>query len=174
MNIKFNIRNSLNYTLLLFIVLFTNNVWASTLSLNENENELTRHYESLNAKLSKAKLSKLSNAIQVLINSETVFEPNSSELKLNKSEDLLALIETLKKYKKNEIIISIHTETDGDAGLNLLVAEKRAVALEKFLSKEGVKSSRFKCIGFGEVQPLGTQSSEHKIQNDRIEFLIIY
>lgn len=172
MNIKFNIRNSLNYTLLLFIVLFTNNVWASTLSLNENE--LTRHYESLNAKLSKAKLSKLSNAIQVLINSETVFEPNSSELKLNKSEDLLALIETLKRYNKNEIIISIHTETDGDAGLNLLVAEKRAAALEKFLSKEGVKSSRFKCIGFGEVQPLGTQSSEHKIQNDRIEFLIIY
>lgn len=172
MNIRYNTRNSLNYTLLLFIVLFTNNVWASTSS--SNDDEITKHYKSLNAKLSKARLSKLPNAIQVLINSETVFEPNSSELKLNKSEDLLALIETFNKYNKNEIIISIHTETDGDAGLNLLVAEKRATALEKFLSKEGVKSSRFKCIGFGEIQPLGNKSLEDKIQNDRIEFLIIY
>lgn len=171
---KRNINNqrSLNYTLLLFFVLTTN--LAGAISISKNDNEIEKHYEHLNSSVRYAKLNKLANAIDVLINSETVFEPNSSELKLNMSEDLMAIIESLKKYSKNELIISIHTETDGDAGLNLLVSEKRAAALEKYLIKAGIKQSRLKCIGFGETQALDSKSSGNKIQNDRIEILIIY
>ena len=167
-----NNQRSLNYTHLLFFVLISNFVWA--IPISQKDNEIDKHYEHLNSSVRNAKINKLTNAIDVLINSETVFAPNSSELKLNMSENLSAIIESLKKYSKNELIISIHTETDGDAGLNLLVSEKRAAALEKYLIKAGIKPSRLKCIGFGETQALDTKSLENKIQNDRIEILIIY
>ena len=69
--------------------------------------------------------------------------------------------------------INGHTDSKGDAQLNLILSEKRAVAVRNYLISKGVTNKKIIAKGFGEAFPIAknnTLSGQNK--NRRIEIVV--
>ncbi len=69
-------------------------------------------------------------------------------------------------------VIEGHTDTDGPAGPNQGLSERRANAVRDFLISQGVDGSRLTAEGFGETQPIIVDGVEDKVASRRIELNI--
>lgn len=67
-----------------------------------------------------------------------------------------------------------HTDTRGDAKLNLKLSEQRVDAVRDYLIRRGVSKNRVKLKAFGGTMPLSTENTEeaHKL-NRRVEVRIL-
>ena len=67
-----------------------------------------------------------------------------------------------------------HTDSDGDAGRNLELSQRRVEAVCKMLIEQGVGAGRLLPRGYGETVPIASNSSEEgKAFNRRVQFVII-
>jgi OOP family OmpA-OmpF porin len=83
------------------------------------------------------------------------------------------LIETALRCPAANIEIAGHTDTDGEAGFNQALSEKRAQAVMDYLVKAGLPAGRFTSVGYGSAQPIATNDTdEGKAQNRRIDFVV--
>lgn len=65
-----------------------------------------------------------------------------------------------------------HTDSDGDETANQKLSEERARAVMQLLVDLGIQSDRLDIAGFGESQPVDTNSTpEGKANNRRVEFI---
>lgn len=72
------------------------------------------------------------------------------------------------------IIITGHTDSEGDAMTNMVLSQNRADAAKEYFIKHGVASSRIKTIAYGESMPLmDNVSADGKQHNRRAEINII-
>jgi len=72
------------------------------------------------------------------------------------------------------IIITGHTDSEGDAMTNMILSQNRADAVKEYFIKHGVASSRIKTIAYGESIPLmDNESEDGKLHNRRAEINII-
>ncbi len=72
------------------------------------------------------------------------------------------------------IEISGHTDNVGKDADNLLLSQKRAMAVIVHLGKQGISKTRLKSVGHGETKPLNDNSDEAKrLLNRRIEFKVL-
>lgn len=124
-------------------------------------------YDKLIETLGYQKVLKTNNSIIITINSDQIFEPNSSELKQTISSELNNTIDILKKFKRYQFSVLIHTSAEGANDINLSISQKRADVLCKYLAKNNLKLKRFKCIGMGE-------SESEVYSTNRIEIKIPY
>ncbi|WP_299313196.1 OmpA family protein [uncultured Aquimarina sp.] len=71
-----------------------------------------------------------------------------------------------------KVLITGHTDTDGDDVFNQKLSEKRAVSVKEILVNEfGVDVSRLKTDGKGESDPIAAENTlEAKAKNRRVEF----
>ena len=65
------------------------------------------------------------------------------------------------------IIITGHTDSEGDAMTNMILSQNRADAVKEYFIKHGVSSSRIKTIAYGESMPLVINDSEDDKQHNR-------
>jgi outer membrane protein OmpA-like peptidoglycan-associated protein len=71
------------------------------------------------------------------------------------------------------LTINGHTDNVGKPESNLLLSEKRALAVKNHLIKEGVDAERLTAQGFGDTQPLvENTTSANKTKNRRVEFVV--
>jgi len=95
------------------------------------------------------------------------------------SEDSYSELEKLVKLLQNNTSMTIeiygHTENRGDATALQELSEKRAIAVKKYLTDNGIKESRIiEAKGFGASKPIGDNSTElGRKLNRRVEFKII-
>jgi OmpA-OmpF porin, OOP family len=83
------------------------------------------------------------------------------------------LIETALRCPAVNIEIAGHTDTDGEAGFNQALSEKRAQAVMDYLVKAGLPAGRFTSMGYGSAQPIASNDTdEGKAQNRRIDFVV--
>ena len=69
------------------------------------------------------------------------------------------------------ISIEGHTDNAGSERYNQNLSQKRAEALKRFLSANGVPESRLTAIGFGEMRPIASnEAAGGREQNRRVEF----
>ena len=92
-----------------------------------------------------------------------------------KPESYGALSNIAKVLNENpgvRVMITGHTDSDGDAGANLDLSRRRAASVKNELTKAfGVEVSRMETDGKGETAPIGSNSAaEGKAQNRRVEF----
>ena len=67
-----------------------------------------------------------------------------------------------------------HTDSRGDASLNMALSKKRAEEVMKYLISKNVAPSRLKAKGMGENQPIADNDTEDgREKNRRVEFVII-
>jgi OOP family OmpA-OmpF porin len=102
-----------------------------------------------------------------------LFDVNSATIKPESYGVLKDIASVLTENSAVRVKITGHTDSDGDAALNLSLSKKRADAVKDALSKEfGIDASRMDTDGKGSTQPSAPNTTpEGKAQNRRVEFL---
>lgn len=70
--------------------------------------------------------------------------------------------------------IAVHTDSLGDASVNLKLSQRRAEAVRKALVQRGVRPDRLLATGYGETQPVASNArATGRRQNRRVEFRVV-
>lgn len=102
-----------------------------------------------------------------------LFAVNSATIKPESYGSLKDIANVLAENSSVRVKVIGHTDSDGDAKLNLELSKKRAASVKDALVKEfGIDASRIETDGQGASQPVASNSTpEGKAQNRRVEFV---
>jgi outer membrane protein OmpA-like peptidoglycan-associated protein len=105
------------------------------------------------------------------------FEPSSAVITQDSLPTLdravTALTAAFGAVPNLNVAIEGHTDSDGSAGSNQSLSERRANAVLTYLSDRGVPADRLTAAGFGADRPIADNATpEGRSQNRRIEFTI--
>ena len=95
-----------------------------------------------------------------------VFETGSAELRSESLPVLEGAIATLKRYPELKIEVAGHTDSRGSDAFNLDLSARRAESVLKYLQDGGVTNA-LKSRGYGERQPIGSNTSDDGRQQNR-------
>ncbi len=103
-----------------------------------------------------------------------IFHQRSSVISPESYPELNSVSDMMHSNPNMVIQLEGHTDTRGDAKLNLKLSEKRVDAVRDYLIRRGVSKNRVKLKAFGGSKPLSTENTEeaHKL-NRRVEARII-
>ena len=102
------------------------------------------------------------------------FETGSAALQQVSMIELDRLKELLETNANLKIQINGHTDNVGDQQANLKLSTERAQAVYEYLVSKGIDSNRLNFKGFGETEPIATNTTpEGRQKNRRTEFMIL-
>ncbi len=102
------------------------------------------------------------------------FEFNRADIKPSSYSILDEAVELLKKHPEVMIEIGGHTDWVGSDSYNRELSALRAESVKRFLVEHGISSSKLRTRGYGESQPIASNSTgAGRAQNRRIEFRIL-
>lgn len=102
------------------------------------------------------------------------FDTNKFDLKPDSKAELQKLLEFLSQNPSIRIEISGHTDNVGNVQANQVLSENRAKAVYNYLVAAGVPAQRMVYKGYGETQPIVSNTSEeNRAKNRRTEFKIV-
>lgn len=106
---------------------------------------------------------------------EILFDVNKATIKPSSNKILDELGQILSENPSLKISVTGHTDSDGNDADNQKLSENRAKAVANyFQTKFKISPSRLETYGKGESDPLnGNTSAEDKMQNRRVEFVVI-
>ena len=105
---------------------------------------------------------------------DVYFDTGKATLKPESNKALNELAELLKAKPSMNIEIAGHTDADGDDDTNMKLSQERANSVVKYLISKSISSTRLTAKGYGETQPVATNTTEEgKKQNRRTEVRII-
>jgi len=86
--------------------------------------------------------------------------------------DSVALV--LEEYNKTLVVVAGHTDSDGGAEYNQSLSQQRADAVASYLQSRKINPVRLEKVGFGERQPIATNTTaDGKQQNRRVEITLL-
>lgn len=89
-------------------------------------------------------------------------------------EELNRLVKLMRDIPSLKIEISSHTDNVGSDDYNLKLSNERAQSVVSFLIKSGISADRLVAKGYGETQPVATNTTDEGRQaNRRTEFKIL-
>lgn len=98
-----------------------------------------------------------------------LFDLNKAELRPEATAYLNGLAEFLKANPNHDVVLEGHTDNAASNDYNLALAEKRAKAVQAYLSERGVSISRTMVVSYGESRPVApNQTEEGKQENRRV------
>jgi OmpA-OmpF porin, OOP family len=101
-----------------------------------------------------------------------LFEPGSDKLS-PVSDEVIEVVHDYLDANPDVTLLRIegHTDNDGTPEANLVLSQKRALAVARWLVGVGVRCERLVPVGFGQTKELVANTSpENKAQNRRIAF----
>lgn len=105
---------------------------------------------------------------------DILFATDSAAVRPDLQNDLSTVAGNLQQYPQSTIQVIGHTDSDGEAGYNQQLSERRASAVGNVLLNAGVSSSRIQTFGRGESQPIASNlNADGKAQNRRVEIVIL-
>lgn len=119
------------------------------------------------------------NKIQIKIK-PIYFDFDKWNIRKDAALELENVITILKKYPSMKIEVGAHTDFRGSDIYNLMLSEKRAKSVKKYLVCQGINEDRINAKGYGETQPVnnctkvGTCDEEGYNKNRRCEFVILH
>ncbi|MCC6385249.1 MAG: PorP/SprF family type IX secretion system membrane protein [Bacteroidia bacterium] len=82
-------------------------------------------------------------------------------------------IDVMYQYPASSIILSGHTDSEGDALHNMRLSEARVNTVRRYLIGQGINEKRIKTVYYGETMPLMDNSTDYgKARNRRVEINI--
>jgi len=109
----------------------------------------------------------------VRFDSDILFDVGSATLNGSSMTTLEETAEVLLEYRKTDIIAQGHTDSSGGETYNQQLSEKRAESVTTVLIGNGVGSERITVLGYGESQPVASNTSpDGRSQNRRVELLL--
>lgn len=83
-------------------------------------------------------------------------------------------IDVMYQYPNSTIILTGHTDSEGDDLHNMRLSEARVNTVKRYLTGQGVSEKRIKAVFYGETMPLMENGTEYgKARNRRVEINII-
>ena len=106
-----------------------------------------------------------------------LFQTNKADIKSASYpllDNIVAVIKSCRgKVEKTRIAVNGHTDSRGSDAYNLQLSQRRADAVRTYLINKGVDQSIITATGFGETQPVASNSTpEGRRQNRRINFSV--
>ena len=102
------------------------------------------------------------------------FKSGKYDIEKQYFNDLEKLVDLLNDEKDIKIEIAGHTDSIGIDQANQILSENRAKSVKSFLVRNKINHNRITCVGYGEKQPISTNStSEGRKKNRRIEIRIL-
>jgi peptidoglycan-associated lipoprotein len=102
------------------------------------------------------------------------FDYDQDTLREDVLGDLLKVSKLMKDNPKYTLLVEGHADERGTREYNLALSERRAKAVEDFLSASGVSSFNIEVVGYGEEKPVDNGSNESAwSQNRRAELFFI-
>ncbi|MFI5219100.1 MAG: PorP/SprF family type IX secretion system membrane protein [Bacteroidia bacterium] len=103
------------------------------------------------------------------------FETGKSTVKTNDVYDIIEYaIDIMYEYPDSRIILSGHTDSEGNELFNMQLSEMRNNVVKQYLINQGIDASRIQTINYGETMPLSNNTSEYgKARNRRVEINIL-
>lgn len=112
---------------------------------------------------------------QIILNmpSNITFDTDSSRVKPQFNETLIAVGLVLKKFDKTLVDVYGYTDSTGSDAYNQTLSQQRAVSVATVLAGQGVVQGRFYITGKGEADPIATNANEAgRAQNRRVEIML--
>ena len=114
------------------------------------------------------------NNINLIMPGNITFASSKADIAENFLEVLNSVILVLKEFDKTLVVVSGHTDSSGSTALNQNLSEQRASSVANHFSESGILNDRLEVIGFGESQPVASNSNEAgKTQNRRVEISLL-
>jgi outer membrane protein OmpA-like peptidoglycan-associated protein len=109
----------------------------------------------------------------VLTLGDVLFEFNKAELKAGALRNLYPLVAFLNDNPSRAVAIEGHTDSVGAESYNLELSQRRAEAVRRFLTENGLAQDRITARGLGEAYPVGSNDTGPGRQmNRRVEIII--
>ena len=103
-----------------------------------------------------------------------LFDYDEDTLKEESLEELFAISRLMKSDPMYTLLVEGHADERGTREYNLALSERRAKAVEDFLTATGVSSFNIEVVGYGEEVPVDTSSNESAwSKNRRAELFFI-
>jgi outer membrane protein OmpA-like peptidoglycan-associated protein len=113
------------------------------------------------------------DTLLVHFNSDVLFDSGSATLDSGGRSTLEQVADVINDYRKTAVVVQGHTDALGSEESNQDLSERRARAVENYLTNRGVEPERMTAIGFGESAPLASNSSAYGRQrNRRVDVLL--
>jgi OOP family OmpA-OmpF porin len=80
----------------------------------------------------------------------------------------------LSKHERVVVEVAGHTDSKGSEDYNQGLSERRAAAVQDYLTSKGVKASRLSARGYGESRPVASNdTNEGRAENRRVELIVL-
>lgn len=100
------------------------------------------------------------------------FDVNKATLRPESMGIINEIAELMQENPEIKFSVEGHTDSDGDDALNQTLSEQRAATVASTLTQMGIDAGRMSSKGWGESQPLDSNSTpEGKANNRRVEFV---
>ncbi|OGR90181.1 MAG: hypothetical protein A2992_01505 [Elusimicrobia bacterium RIFCSPLOWO2_01_FULL_59_12] len=113
--------------------------------------------------------------LRVSFSSQFLFATGKTVLQPGSSGVLDQVINILKAYPKNDVLVEGHTDSAGSAEYNLALSRLRAEHVRDYLVRQGgFPLERFRVVGYGQTQPIADNATRGgRAQNRRVEVIIL-
>lgn len=113
------------------------------------------------------------NNLLITMTAQTAFDFDSAAIKPGFNSTMDKLANVLVRYGKTHLTISGHTDNVGSDEYNQSLSQRRATAVNDYLSAKGVIPQRLASVGRGESAPRATNANEEgRRLNRRVEVLV--
>lgn len=120
-----------------------------------------------------AKIERIGEGIKITFAGGLLFDFDKSDVRPDAQAQLVKLTEVLQKYDDTNIMVEGHTDATGTEDYNMQLSLRRSSAVATYLAARGVTPSRLSAVGYGEVQPIASNTTpEGQQQNRRVEIAI--
>lgn len=136
-------------------------------------NYMDRQARELEEDLEGATVERVGEGIKVTFDSGILFEVDSYTLSGASKNEIADLSEILQKYEDTNIMFSGYTDNTGSEDYNQELSEQRAKSVAEYAAFTGVSGNRITIIGYGESDPVASNSTvEGRSKNRRVEVAI--
>jgi outer membrane protein OmpA-like peptidoglycan-associated protein len=108
------------------------------------------------------------DVLRATFKGDVFFDFDSAVLKPGAYGEIDRVASVLNKYPQTTIRVEGHTDAAGPEAYNQPLSERRAEAVKNALVQKGVDAARIEAIGYGESQPVSSESA----MNRRVSIVI--
>lgn len=130
----------------------------------------------LRQKLQSSGVSVTRQGDRIILNmpSNITFATDSTNVNSSFQPVLSSVADVLKEYEKTMIQVAGYTDSTGGQRYNMLLSQQRAQAVANALIGDGVQAVRIDTVGYGESNPIASNSTaEGRAKNRRVELTLI-
>jgi len=139
-------------------------------------NRMDRQAERIEEEIPGAEVKRVGEGINVTFNEDAgvYFDTNKSNVKGTSATTLDKLAGIFKEYPNSNVLVEGHTDSAGPEDYNMNLSQQRAESVTTYLVGKGIAANRFSTKWYGELQPVGDNTTnDGKAKNRRVELAIV-